>query len=148
MYSFQTLAVLHDTNLVNIFRHTGKDNLTKALNENKISASDLTYFTVWTSFSNTIGLIVGFVISLTISIKRKWFWFNSFLVFVLLYLLSWFNLLGWTYLKKIFMTPGEVFDNTTLEFLTNGLLLLTLGLLTFFLAKTNKFIAIGNRTIA
>ena len=148
MYSFQTLAVLYDTNLVDIFRQTGKGNLTKAFNENKISASDLTYFTIWTSFSNTIGLLVGFGISLTISIKRKWFWFNSFLVFVLLYLLSWFNLLGWTYLKKIFITPGEVFDNTTLEFLTNGLLLLTLGLLTFFLAKTNKFIAIGIRTIA
>ena len=145
MYSFQTLAILHDTNLVEVFRQSGKDNLTKALNENKITTSDLTYFTVWTSFANTIGLLVAFGISLTISIKRKWFWFNTFFVFVLVYILSWFDLLGWTFLKKIFLTPGEIFRNTTLEFLTNGLILLTLGLLTFFLAKTNKFIAIGNK---
>ena len=137
---------MHDTNLVDIFRQSGKANLTKALNENKISTSDLTYLTVWTSFAKTIGLIVAFGISLTISIKRKWFWFNSFLVFVLGYILCWFDLLGWAYLKKIFLTPGEIFRNTTLEFLTNGLILLALGLLTFLLGKINKFILIGNKT--
>jgi len=148
MYSFQTLAILHDTNLVDVFRHSGKDNLAKALNENKISASDLTYFTVWTSFGNTIGLLVAFVISLTISIRRNWFWFNSFIVLVLEYILSWLGLLGWAYLKNIFLTPGGIFKNTTLEFLTNGMILLTLGLLAFFLNKTNNFIAKGNRTTA
>ncbi len=145
MYSFQTFAILHNTNLVDIVRKTGENNLTKALNENKIPLNDMTYFAVWTTLANTIGVLVAFGISLTISIKRKWFWFNSFLVLVLVHILGRFDLLGWTYLKKIFLTPGEIFRNIKLEFLTNGLILLTLGLLTFFLAKTNKFIAVGNR---
>ena len=145
MYSFQTLAVLHDINLVDIFRQSGKDSLMNAMKENKISGSDLTYFTVWTSLANTIGLLVAFGISLTISIKRKWFWFNSFLVLVVVLILGRFDLLGWKYLKEIFLKPGEIFSTTTLEFLVNGLIILTLGLLTFFLAKTNKFIAKGNR---
>lgn len=146
MYSFQTLAVLHNTNLVDLVRQTGKDNVTKALSENKISAPDWIYFTMWRDFANITGLLIAFIISLTISFKRKWFWFNSILVIVFVYTLNWFDLLGWTYLKKLFLTPGEMFNNTTLEFLTNGLFLLALGLLTFFLAKTNRFIAIGNKT--
>ncbi len=146
MYSFQTLAVLHNTHLVEVFRQTEKDNLTRAINENKIDASALTYFTVWTSFANTIGLLIAFGISLTISIKRKWFWFNSFLVLGLAYLLSWFDLLGWAHLKKVFLAPGEIVKNTTLEFLTNGIILLALGLLTFLLPVTNKFIAKGIST--
>ena len=148
MFSFQTLAILHDTNIVDVVRQPGKDNLTKALNENKITTYDLTYFTVWTSLANSIGLLVAFGISLTISIKRKWFWFNSFLVLVLINILGRFDLLGWNYLKKIFLTPGEIFRNIKMEFLTNGLILLTLGLFTFFLARTNKFIALGNRATA
>ncbi|MEO6141034.1 MAG: hypothetical protein ABIP22_09525 [Ginsengibacter sp.] len=145
MYSFRALAVLHDTNLADIFRHTGSNNLQKNLNENKISASDFSDFVVWISVGNTVGIFTAFIISLTISIKRKWFWFNSFLVFVLVNILSWLNLSGWNYLKKIFLTPGEIFNNTTLEFLTTGLILLILGLLTFFLPTTNKFIVISKR---
>jgi hypothetical protein len=145
MYSFQTLAILHDTNLVDIFRQVGEHGLRNAINENKISASDLTYFTMWTTLANIAGLLVAFIISLTISFKRKWFWFNSFLVLVFVHILGRLDLLGWAYLKKIFLVPGEIFANTKLQFLTDGLLLLALGLLTFFLTKTNKFIAIGNQ---
>jgi hypothetical protein len=140
MYSFETLAALHYTTLIDIYRHSNKGNLEKALIENNINASDLAYFYFWTRFGNTIGLLVAFIISLTISIRRKWFWFNSFIVLTTLYVLSRFDLLGWTYLKYIFLRPGTVFKSTTFEYLTNGIILLVLGLLTFFLTKTTKFI--------
>ena len=146
IYSFQILAALHNTNLVDIIRQTGKDNLRNALNEKNISASDITEIAIWLSIANTIGSLVASGISLTISIRQKWFWVNSFLVFVLFYVLSWLDLSGWTYLKRIFLKPGELFNNTTLEFLANGLILLTLGLFTFFLPGINRFIAKGNRS--
>jgi len=111
MYSFQTLAVLHNINLINIIRQSNKDNLTERLNENGTAASDLVYFTLWTGIGNTIGLLVAFIISLTISIRRNWFWFNSLIVLILAYTLSWFDLLGWIYFKSIFLTPGEIFNN-------------------------------------
>jgi hypothetical protein len=82
---------------------------------------------------------------LIISFKRKWFWFNSFLVLVLVPISGHLHLLGWAYLKKIFLMPGEIFANTTWQYLTDGLLLLSLGLLTFFLASTNKFITMGHQ---
>lgn len=145
MYSFQTLAILQNPSIVDIVRQSENDGLRKGLDQNNISVIDLTYFIEWTSLGNLIGLLVAFVISLAISINRKWFWFNSFLVLIVVYILGRFDLLGWNYLKKIFLTPGEIFRDIKLEFLTNGLLLLILGLLTFFLARINKFIAAGNR---
>jgi hypothetical protein len=143
--SFQTLAILHDTNLVDVFTQGGGHGLRNAVHENKISASDITYFVMWTSLGNMAGLLLGFIISLIISFKRKWFWFNSFLVLVLVPISGQLHLLGWAYLKKIFLMPGEIFANTTWQYLTDGLLLLSLGLLTFFLASTNKFITMGHQ---
>lgn len=146
VYSFQTFAFLTNTTIANIIWDNGKDSIYQALNENKLSAVDVTYFSLWINLAPIIGLLIGFAISLSISIKRKWFWFNSFLVLVLVYILGRLDLLGWHYLKNIFLTPGEIFKNVKLEFFTNGFILLTLGLLIFFLPKTNKFIAAGNNT--
>lgn len=136
MYSFQTFAILQDTNLINIFRQSGK--------LNNISGSDISYFLLWTTLSCEIGLLVAVAISLTISIKRKWFWFNSFLVLIIVHILARFDRLGWTYMKIIFLKPGEFFENTKMEFFVDGIILLALGLLTFFLPFTNRFIAKGN----
>lgn len=146
VYSFQTFAFLSMSTVVNIVRDNGKDSIYQALIEKKLYPVDLTLFSLWINFAPLIGLLVGFIISLSISIKRKWFWFNSFLVLVLVYILGRFNQLGWHYLKNIFLTPGQIFKNVKLEFFTNGFILLTLGLLIFFLPKTNKFIAAGNST--
>lgn len=145
MYSFQTLAVLYNTNLVEIIRQSGKDSLPNTLNENEIFAADLTYFNMWTGVARTVGLIVAFIISLIISFKRKWFWLNSLIVLIIAFILGWFNLLGWAYFKKIFLMPGKIFDNVILEFLANGFIILSVGLLTFFLAKPNRFIAMGEK---
>ncbi|MGG9961178.1 hypothetical protein [Ferruginibacter sp. SUN106] len=147
MYSFQTLAVLHNTNLIDILRHSDKGDLSEALSKKQVSATEVSYFVMWTSLSNTFGSLVAFIISLAISIKRKWFWFNSIIVFVLVFILSRYEQLGWNFLKNIFLTPGEIFGNIILEYLANGIILLTLGLLTFFSGKANKFIAPG-KTVA
>ncbi len=145
MFAFQTLATLHDIKLVDIFRQSDENNIRNSLEINGTTVSDLLYFNMWNGIGKTVGLLIAFIISLIISIRKKWFWFNSFIVLILLYILSWFELLGWTYLKRIFLKPGYFFENTTFEFLVNGAILLSLGLLTFFLSQTNKFIATGSK---
>lgn len=145
MYAFQTLATLHDIKLVDIFRQSDAGNIRNNLELNGRTVSDLSYFKLWNGIGKTPGLLIAFIISLIISIRKKWFWFNSFIVLMLMYILSWFGLTGWKYLKRIFLKPGDFFENTTFEFLINGLILLTLGLLTFFLHHTNKFIVTGSK---
>lgn len=144
-YAFQVLALLHNTTLVDIARQTGNGDLSQTLSDHGVSASELTNFILWNNYGNAIGFLVAFGISLTITIRRNWYWFNAVLVFVLVYVLAWFNLPGWNYWRPLFLLPGKIFSNTTAEFLANGLLLLAVGLLTFFLPVINRFIERGNR---
>ncbi|MGZ3767060.1 MAG: hypothetical protein ACXVA2_20525 [Mucilaginibacter sp.] len=55
-----------------------------------------------------------------------------------------FDLFGWRYLKHIFLLPGDLFNSMTAFFIANGLVMLTIGLLLFFLKWSVKFI-IGER---
>lgn len=99
----------------------------------------------WLYTSPYVGLLVGFSISLFITIKKKWFWVNSAIVLVLSYFLKRFDFDGWHYLKFIFLTPGQYFDHhSALYYLSNGIPMLTIGLLLFFLKLTNRFIDNGN----
>ena len=140
IYAFQTLSFLYDTKLVDTVRHSNEQEIIKTLNENGTTASDLVYFSKWTGTSGFIGLLVAFIISLIISFRRHWFWVNSLFAFIVTYLLYRFDLLGWTFLKKIFWYPGQLFRKSTIEFLLNGIILLTIGLLIFFLKRPNQFI--------
>ena len=140
IHAFQTFSYLYFTKLIDIFRQSNGHFTTQTLIDNKIESSDMTYFLLWSSLSGFIGLFVAFIISLIISIKRHWFWVNSLLTFVLTYILFRFDILGWIYFKRFFWYLGQRFSNMTIEFLFNGILLLIIGILIFFLRRTNKFI--------
>jgi hypothetical protein len=140
IHAFQTLSYLYDTKLIDTVRQSNGQLNNQALIDNKIEASDLTYFVLWTSVSGFVGLLVAFIISLAISIKRHWFWVNALLAFIVTYILYRFDLLGWTYLKQFFWYLGQKFNNSTIEFLFNGLVLLIIGVLIFFLRMPNRFI--------
>ena len=140
IHAFQTLSYLYDTKLIDIIRYSNRQDSIKTLTDNGTTASDLVYLQLWTSTSGFIGLLIAFIISLTISIKRHWFWINALIAFILTYFLYRFNLLGWNYLKQFFWYLGQKFNNSTAEFLFNGIILLTIGLLFFLLKRPNQFI--------
>ena len=139
IFGYTTLSYLFDIKIVEIARHANLD-FDEAVKNNKLTASNLTYFVLWTSISGTIGLLVAFLISLIISIKRRWFWVNSLIVFFTIYLLMWVTDFGWSYLRKYFWAPGQLYSNTTTEFIINGILLIGIGLLLFFANWSNQFI--------
>jgi len=140
IHAFQTLSYLYDTKMVDTVSQSNGQDTIKNLDDNGTTASDLTYFVLWTSVSGFIGLLFAFIVSLTISIKRHWFWINSLIAFILTYILYRFDLLGWTYLKQFFWYVGQQFTNSTIEFLVNGIILLTIGFLIFLLRRPNQFI--------
>jgi hypothetical protein len=140
IHAFQTLSFLYDTKLVDTIRQSNGQLTSEAFVEKKFDASDLTYFWLWTSVSGFVGLLVAFIISLIISFKRNWLWANTLLAFILAFILYHFHLLGWGYLRQFFWYFGQRFNNSTIEFLLNGSILLTIGTLIFFLRGPNLFI--------
>ena len=139
-FVFQILSYLYNTNLVDTLRNSNGQDTIKVLVNNDTTASDVAYFHFWTGVSGSIGLLVAFILSLIISIRRHWFWVNSLIAFVVTYILYRYDVLGWTYLKRVFWYLGQKFDNSTVEFLFNGIILLIIGLLVFLLRRPNQFI--------
>jgi len=102
---------------------------------------ELTIDIIWLSLSKPIGALACFLISLAISIKKRWYWINSLIVFLVAFLLQRFHLFGWYYLSGIFLAPGSLFKEYTIGyFLVNGLIMLALGMLFLFLGVSVKFI--------
>lgn len=140
VHAFMILSYLYYIKLVDHFRSSNYTNPILGNENVHYSSSDVTNFIMIPHYSAMVGLLIAFLISLFISIKRQWFWFNSAIAYLLTYFLHRFDFLGWGYLKKIFLALGKLSNNTFIEFLVNGTLLLTIGLMLFFLKPSIKFI--------
>lgn len=53
------------------------------LRSSNVQAGELADFLTLPYFVEFGGLFIAFIISVLISVKRKWFWVNSLLVFIL-----------------------------------------------------------------
>jgi hypothetical protein len=141
IYGFQQLAALHDIALTNAFTNIKNVDDDKMLNVIKrFGASRIATEALWINLSGPLGLLTGFIISLLVSLKHKWYWLNSVIVFVVMILLKRFKLLGWYYLKQIVLEPGYLFKSPTARFLANGLIMLAIGLSLFFMKWSIRFI--------
>ncbi|HTD39226.1 MAG TPA: hypothetical protein VK671_01310 [Mucilaginibacter sp.] len=134
IHAFLEFAGLHD---IDIYKEV-KDIRSSAVQ------SRIYYDAIWISLSEDAGLLTAFIISLVLSIKHRWHWLNSVIVLLVGFFLNRFDLFGWHFLKHIFLKPGYLFKSDIGFYLTNGLIMLTIGLLVFFLKWSVRFIN-GNR---
>jgi hypothetical protein len=138
---FYTLAFLYDIKIVDTIGESILQDGGAWWGDIGIGKTRLTNFSILITISAFVGIIVSFLISLTISIRRHWFWLNSLLVFILaIIFLFWFDSLGSIFVRKVFWYPGRLLGNTTIRFLANGIILLTIGLLLFYSGRTKHFI--------
>lgn len=145
MYAFETLSYLFHLKILNAALSSNAD-LEKMMAEKGITTEDLSLFLFWKSISGTIGLFAALLLSLFLSVKRSWFWLNSLLAFALIFLLHWFHVTGWDYLKSIFYYLGSLFANTLFKFLIDGTILLVPGLFLFFSKSITRFITSGTQS--
>ena len=130
IHAFEQLSALHDPSFFDDYKHNGT----------RITAARISKEAIGFALGSTVGLLAGLVISLLLSLKYKWYWLNSVIVFVLIILLKWFSLLGWEYLKHIVLAPGNLFESIPISFLANGLIMLAIGLSLFFMRWSIRFI--------
>ena len=147
IHAFETFSYLRDTKLIELYRHSNDQITETTLEKNGMSVSNMSDLLIGASVAGFIGLCVAFIISLAISIKRHWLWVNSMIALLIMFIPVRFGYLHWHYLKEIFWFPGLIFSNTKIEFIINGIILLTIGLLIFFWRLSNRFIR-NNRPVA
>lgn len=81
-------AILNDPGFIESFDKYGVDNGLKHLAKEDNFPTRLVYFSLWTNLSSFIGVMLAFVISLILTIKRKVFWANAIIVFIMVFLLN------------------------------------------------------------
>lgn len=144
IHSFYILSYLHDIEFTEFI--IKNRNEIPVFDEIPFDTKRMGNFFMITGVSKFIGLLVAFIISLGISLYRKWFWLNSVLVLLITYTLFRLDFLLWDYLKVIFRFIGGFMPNVILDFLVDGLVMLFLGLLIFFAKKSTQLINYGKNT--
>lgn len=140
VYGFKTLATLYNLELLEAYLYSNNGYKMEVLNSKKYDSNAFSNLFIFPYYFAIIGLLVTFLISLIISIKKKWSWFNSLIMFLLTYFLYRFDLLGWSYFKNVFLLIGKMFNDNFLSVLVNGTLMLMIGLLFFFSKISTRFI--------
>ena len=138
MNSFRWFGNLHDTSILNIYINQSGDKWKEAMH--KLHAYQIFNIVAYPVIAASIGMFVGFIISIIIVIRKKLFWLNSLLAFLLIYLLSWLDLLDFPIIKIIIGFPGRYINNAYLLVIVNGCISLIIGLVLFFSKWSNKII--------
>ena len=138
--AFQDFSYLHDTKfLAEIIEAKQKGVEIKFLLKTK-SAYEISNIFYFSGLGWIIGLLIGLITSLIIAKRRKWFWLNSILALALIFIVGRLGLSDSYFLRAIFLFPGIIMKNIHLTIIINGLILLLLGSLLFFLKKLKNII--------
>jgi len=141
IYAFRLFFIMHDLAIIDVFVHN--QHAIKNLDPKRITNDAM-----WVAVGQVAGLLVGYLISLLVSIKYQWSRLNSLIVFLVAYFLWRFSLFGWEHLALIFLAPGSFFkDDTAWYYIINGAVMLAIGLFLFFSKWAVQFIEAGQNEI-
>ena len=131
----EILGYLRNSLLAEQIRHAKGD--TSPITGEGLTVSSITDLVLASGFASLIGLLVGLIISILICRRRKWHWANPILALVIVYLTGWLQIDGTNYIVQLLRMPGEIF-NGIWYYLINGIVSISLGLLTFILISSMK----------
>ena len=137
----QQFAKLNDIEIIKLVDKYGAENALKQLQKDTNYPSRISDFLLWNSISNLIGLLTAFILSFTIIIKKKMFWLNSLIIFILGLLFIRLGLFKNQIINTLFYSFGDLFPNFGLlyKYIINGTILLIFALLIFFNRWINNF---------
>jgi hypothetical protein len=135
IYGFKWLVYLHDTDFWLRLEHVDLSHIPPE----RITAN--LHLQVYFAFA---GLFTGFIISLLLSVKHKWFWLNSVLVLLASFTLMQLDLYGWGILKHVFELPGLIFKGHYAAYIiTNAAVMILIGIIVFVMKPLTRFIEAG-----
>ncbi len=139
-YAFFTLAFLYDYD----FMHSASEHMLYINDKGRQVGDKELYFQ-----AGNFGLLAAYIISWWFSSKRNWHWINAVIIFMVSFALYNFGYWGWNVLHSIFQIPGSVFPkNSKGSYLTNGMVMLGIGLAIFFINGIKRYIDNGNASSA
>jgi hypothetical protein len=139
VYGFALLFSLTDISLFKMLEPGAKPGFIYSLTTGKVPMEEFNRYVFYTTTSWIWGLAVAFLFSLGITLKKRWFWMDPAIAFLLAFLVCKHPLSnqypGWHTTIFMELVPWSVFWHTTI-----GLLSIAAALGVFFSKKANNFI--------
>ena len=137
IWAFNELVYLYDSELLRIYDDIDIIDAWRLNNKTeRISRLLLLRYS-----SSYIGLIITLIISLSITLKRKFGGINSFIAFFVLIVFIRTGIISSEFIEKIIYFPGEIFFGFSVKSVAlNGILLLSVSLFIYFSKFINKLI--------
>jgi len=143
MYAFHYLYYTLYADFIWNYSSAGFDGIT--------SSEEISYILLLDCLLPQIGLLISFIISLTLALRKKIWWVNTLLIFIVAGVLEYFRLLGWEYANNIFVYTIGWINKTgwvkgfRVYYALTMLVLLAAALWLYFSKTTNRFIASTNK---
>jgi hypothetical protein len=132
-FSATVFSSFYNFRIVKIILENGIDNVIHNSEKYKITVIDMYNFFYYREISSVIGIFIAILISIFISIKKKWSIINSFIVLLISFILKKIGFLDWIWNQlQPFVCPGKYISNLKLNIITSGIFLLSIGCLLFF----------------
>ena len=141
IYAFQILVYLLDIKLVETIRNSTDKEVIPNLENNGTTITDIFNFSIKVGISGFIGLFFAFLISLAISLRKRWGWFTSVLTFLLVFLFYKLGILASASITEYFLTGTRLLKNIVVEYALWGCLFLIIGLFAFISKPSLRFIS-------
>ncbi|CAM3837262.1 hypothetical protein FLGE108171_16000 [Flavobacterium gelidilacus] len=138
IFSFQFFSAFYNVKVYNLTLEYGVENVFKNMEEYGVTVMDIWISNTMFAFSSSIAILVAFIISILISLRRKWSIWNSVIILVLSLISDQFDFFGIYHVKK-YLSPSFYFSsNLFIYFLISGSFFLTIGLFVFFYKYFNE----------
>jgi len=136
LYDFEFVESLYKYGYPEFIKHLHTENDTITMGE-RMATTILAI-----AIANLIALVTSFSYSLFISIKRKAFWLNSFLVLLICYSINILSLLDISIIKSTTNIVGNIFISYGLKYaiIINGIFNLLISVFLFFNKRIIRFI--------
>ena len=132
-FSAIVFSSFYNFRFVKIILENGIDNVIHNSEKFKITLIDESNFSYSIAISSVIGIFIAILISIFISIKKKWSIINSFIILLISFILKKIGFFDWVWNQLgTFVCPGKYISNLKLNILTSGIFLLSIGCLLFF----------------
>ncbi len=139
IHAFLMFSYLFHIRVVDAMSRSNGQLNSSAFTDQGFTGADVLNLSLWLSIAGFIGLLVALIISVIVSVRRRWLWVNPLIVAVIMFFLYRFSLLGWEYAGYVFGFPARLLNNTAARCLITGGILLTIGLLILFSKRTRQF---------
>lgn len=132
---------LYDIEIIQLVDKYGAQKAIKQLQKENESSVRIAYFLFWNGASTLIGLLIGFIISLIIIIRKKIFWINALIVFIIGLASIRLGLFENQMIRTLFYSFGRFFIDSGILYkcVINGTTLVLFALFMFFNKWTNNF---------